>query len=93
MADRPGRTEVDAMTTTTLTKPRVWLVAGLSTIDTNSDVGDGADAGPVDRPVVRDDLMRTWEPGEGNEWHTSDGRHHATWRELRNRYDLVEVRS
>jgi len=67
--------------TTTETRPRVWLVAGLSTTDTT----------PADRPVVRDHLMRTWEPGSDNQWHTADGRHHATWTELHARYDLVEV--
>lgn len=70
---------------TTATAPRVWLVAGLSTTDT------AADTAPADRPVVRDDLMRTWEPGVDGRWHTADGRHHATWRELHSRYDLVEV--
>lgn len=70
------------MTTTTATaRPRVWLVAGVSTTDIT----------PADLPVVRDHLMRTWEPGEDNQWHTRDGRHHATWTELHTRYDLVEV--
>ncbi len=66
------------------TRPRVWLVAGLST-------STGGDSAPADRPAVRDDLMRTWEPGADNHWHTRDGRHHATWTELHTRYDLVEV--
>jgi hypothetical protein len=66
---------------------RVWLVAGLAAVPA-----------PVDGPVLRDDLMRTWEPdqdasasGADAGWHTVDGRHHATWRELHGRYDLVEV--
>lgn len=71
--------------TTTTTVPRVWLVAGLSTTDNQTDVA------PADRPVVRDDLMRIWEPGPDGRWHTADGRHHATWGELHSRYDLVEV--
>lgn len=37
------------------TRTRVWLVAGLRTAPT-----------PTDRPMVRDDLMRTWEPGSDN---------------------------
>lgn len=63
------------------TRPRVWLVAGVSATDNE----------PADLPVVRDDLMRTWEPGADNRWHTADGRHHATWTELHARFDLVEV--
>lgn len=74
------------LTAPAVKRPRVWLVAGLST-------PDGVDSVPVDRPVVRDDLMRCWEPGEGGWWHTVDGRHHATWTDLRTRYDLVEVRA
>lgn len=70
--------------TTTETRPRVWLVAGMSTTDATG-------TAPADLPVVRDDLMRTWEPGADNQYHTSDGRHHATWTELHARYDLVEV--
>lgn len=59
---------------------RVWLVAGLVATGT-----------PADMPVVRDDLMREWLPGPDHRWHTADGRHHATWRELHTRFDLVEV--
>lgn len=62
------------------TKPRVWLAAGL------------ADQGPpADRPVVRDDLMHVWCPGEDGRWHTADNRHHLDWAELHARFDLVEV--
>jgi hypothetical protein len=71
------------MTTPTQTPTRtarVWLVAGLSTTPA-----------PADMPVVRDDLMREWAPGPDRRWHTADGRHHATWRELHIRFDLVEV--
>jgi hypothetical protein len=59
---------------------RVWLVAGVRDAPA-----------PQDAPVVRDDLMRRWELGSDDQWHTTDGRHHATWRELHGRYDLVEV--
>jgi len=74
------------MSTTTTTlhtspdRPRVWLVAGL-----------GTDQEPTDRPVVRDDRCRCWRPGADGRWHTPDNRHHATWSELHNRTDLVEV--
>ena len=66
-------------------KTRVWLVAGMSK------PGTDVESIPEDRPVVRDHLMRTWDPGKDNNWHTRDGRHHATWTELHSRYDLVEV--
>ncbi|MGH3852409.1 MAG: hypothetical protein ACRDR6_02695 [Pseudonocardiaceae bacterium] len=59
---------------------RVWLVAGLGTALV-----------PVDRPTVRDDLMRVWEPGPDGGYFTGGGRHNASWGELRARYDLVEV--
>jgi hypothetical protein len=59
--------------------PRVWLAS------------DHADqAAPVDRPVVRDHLMRQWKPAADNTYRTADGRHHASWGELRSRFDLVE---
>ncbi|GAA3537252.1 hypothetical protein GCM10022222_21190 [Amycolatopsis ultiminotia] len=64
----------------TSTVPRVWLAAGL-----------GACPAPTDGPTVRDDLMRQWCPGPDGRWHTRDGRHHADWRELHTRFDLVEV--
>jgi hypothetical protein len=69
------------MTAPAETRPRVWLVAGLSTTDN----------APRDLPVVRDDLIRTWHPGADGIYHTADGRHHATWTELHTRFDLVEV--
>lgn len=61
-------------------RPRVWLVAGL---------GNAPD--PDDQPTVRDDQMHVWQPGQDGQWHTADGWHHATWTELHNRYDLIEV--
>ena len=66
-----------------LHQPRVWLVAG----------GRIPDPDPSDLPAVRDDLMHTWRPGADGLMHMTDGSHdhHATWRELRSRYDLVEV--
>jgi len=74
-------------TTTTLTnpaRPRVWLVAGLSTTP--------APTGPLGvLPTVRDDRQLRWVPGADGRWHTPDGRHHATWDELHTRTDLVEV--
>ncbi|MGH3808594.1 MAG: hypothetical protein ACRDRU_18610 [Pseudonocardiaceae bacterium] len=60
--------------------PRVWLVSGLGTAPA-----------PTDRPIVRDDLMRTWRPGPDGRYSTGAGRHHATWDELRARHDLVEM--
>jgi hypothetical protein len=57
----------------------VWLVAG------------GRRPDPRDQPVVRDDLQHVWWPGPDGLWHTGDGHHHATWSELRARFDLVEV--
>ncbi len=62
-------------------RPRVWLVAGGHTPD------------PRDLPTVRDTLMHTWRPGSDGLWHmTANGHdHHASWAELRARYDLVEV--
>jgi hypothetical protein len=60
--------------------PRVWLVAGLNGGST-----------PTDLPTVRDDLMRIWTPETDDRYSTGDGRHTATWAELRARHDLVEV--
>ncbi|HWR48349.1 MAG TPA: hypothetical protein VN327_12185 [Pseudonocardiaceae bacterium] len=34
---------------------------------------------------------RTWRPGPDGRYSTGDGRHCATWDELRARHDLVEV--
>jgi hypothetical protein len=62
-------------------RPRVWLVAGLGKPTTQ----------PLDRPTVRDDLMRTWHPSGDGRWHTADRRHHQTWAELHARFDLIEV--
>ena len=60
---------------------RVWLVAPLS------NAGE-----PADRPVVRDDLMRTWLPDTDNTgYHTLNGGRHTTWEELHCKFDLVEV--
>ena len=66
--------------TTSQTRPRVWLVAGL-----------GTHQEPTDLPVVRDDRCHCWTRGADGRWHTADNRHHATWTELHNRTDLVEV--
>lgn len=63
------------------TRPRVWLVGGNTT----------SDPAPGQEPAVRTDLMREWRPTSGGGYVTVDGRHRATWRELRARYDLVEV--
>ncbi len=60
--------------------PRVWLVAEIS-----------GDDEPIDRPAVRDDLMRRWTPVEGNLYRIASGRHCATWAELHARFDLVEI--
>ncbi|MGH3718764.1 MAG: hypothetical protein ACRDRI_07970 [Pseudonocardiaceae bacterium] len=59
-------------------RARVWLIAGLGTAPT-----------PTDRPTVRDDLMRTWQPGPNGYYTTRGGRHHATRGELRARHVAV----
>ncbi|MGH3832908.1 MAG: hypothetical protein ACRDRS_21120 [Pseudonocardiaceae bacterium] len=59
---------------------RVWLAGGLGTTPE-----------PTDRPTVSDNQMRTWCPGPDGRYNTHGGRQHATWGELRARYDLVEV--
>lgn len=58
--------------------PRVWLVGG------------GREPDPVFPPPVSDG-MRLWDPGPDGLMHTRDGWHHATWLELRARFDLVEA--
>ncbi|MFD9668312.1 hypothetical protein ACFWAY_43115 [Rhodococcus sp. NPDC059968] len=63
-----------------VTAARVWLVAALS------NTGE-----PADRPVVRDDLMRTWLPDRGSGYRSPNGRRRVTWAELHARFDLVEV--
>jgi hypothetical protein len=69
-----------------MTGTRVWLVAGLSAAEP-----------PVPQAVgvvaVRDDLLRVWHVDGAGWWHTADGRHHASWRELHDRFDLMEVNS
>lgn len=62
---------------------RLWLVAGVGReTETPDAVGVSA---------VRDDLMRVWLVDAEGGWHTADGRHHASWRELHDRFDLMEV--
>lgn len=61
-------------------RPRVWLVGRV-----------GTTPDPIDLPAVRDTWLRTWLPGTDGNYHTADGRHHATWAELHARCDLVEV--
>lgn len=69
-------------TETTTGRPRVWLVAG----------GRTPDPRPDQLPTVRDTLGHTWWPRTDGLMHmTTAGQHHASWRELRARYDLVEV--
>nr|WP_052479280.1 hypothetical protein [Kibdelosporangium sp. MJ126-NF4]CEL23347.1 hypothetical protein [Kibdelosporangium sp. MJ126-NF4]CTQ94509.1 hypothetical protein [Kibdelosporangium sp. MJ126-NF4] len=66
-------------------RARVWLAAG----PTETEVASPAAVGVV---AVRDDQLRVWRSGsDGDWWHTADGLHHATWRELHVRFDLVEV--
>lgn len=60
-------------------RPRVWLV------------GSAPEPEPDALPTVRDTWMRTWRPGPDGRYHSTDGRHHATWTELHSRYDLVEM--
>lgn len=67
------------MTPTDMT-PRVWLVAG-----------HGCAGEPGDPVVVRDDVGRQWCPGPDGRYHTAGGLHHASWAELRARFDLIEV--
>ncbi|MXP21734.1 hypothetical protein GIY30_10280 [Gordonia sp. HNM0687] len=78
---RTDETSVDRTTSGTA-RPRVWLVAAVC-----------GSAEPADRPAVRDDLMRMWRPGHDDLYRTVDGRRCATWAELRERFDLVEVAS
>ncbi|MGH3828785.1 MAG: hypothetical protein ACRDQX_16685 [Pseudonocardiaceae bacterium] len=59
---------------------RVWLAAGLGTTPE-----------PTDQPTVSDNQMRVWLPTPDGRYNTRGGRQHATWGELRARYDLVEV--
>lgn len=63
-------------------KPRVWLVASI-----------GSTPDPADRPIVRDNRMRTWQPDDDGRYHSADGWHRSTWSELHTRFDLVEVRA
>lgn len=65
--------------------PRVWLVAGL----TNDD--EAPSPGAVGVGAVRDNQLRVWHADGDGGWHTADGRHHASWRELHDRFDLMEV--
>lgn len=58
---------------------RVWLAAA----DSGSE--------PLDRPVVRDQMLRHWLPTADGRWRSADGRHHATWAELHARFDLIET--
>jgi hypothetical protein len=67
-------------TTKTVSTPRVWLAGGL-----------GSAPDPTDYPMVRDNRMRTWRAGDDGRYHSTDGYHQATWTELHERYDLVEV--
>lgn len=60
---------------------RVWLVGGLSRRTDHPNTGS----------AVRDDQGRVWHHGKDGQFHTADHRHHATWSELRDRSDLVEV--
>ncbi|GAB3375707.1 hypothetical protein [Amycolatopsis echigonensis] len=64
---------------TTATPPRVWLAAAPC-------------PAPADRPVVRDQMGRRWQPeNNADSYRTADGRHHADWLELHTLFDLVEV--
>lgn len=60
--------------------PRVWF-AGLP----------APAPGLCDRPTVRDDQGHMWQPGRDGQWHTTDGRHHQSWPQLRQRSDLTEL--
>nr|CTQ96917.1 hypothetical protein [Kibdelosporangium sp. MJ126-NF4] len=67
-----------------MASPQVWLAAGPAETEVPSPAAVGVD-------TVRDDQLRVWCCGEGDWWHTADGLHHVTWRELHVRFDLVEV--
>lgn len=75
---------MDSNTTQDRPRARVWLVTGVAPTTTLSPDAVGVAA-------VRDDQLRIWESTGDGWWHTTDGRHHATWTELHNRFDLVEV--
>lgn len=75
-------TTTDTHSVQSSARPRVWLVAGI-----------GSTPDPADHPTVRDNRMRTWQPGPDGQYHSADGWHHATWAELHTRFDLVEVPS
>lgn len=68
-----------------MTAVRVWLVAGLA--------HDSAAPEPeaVGVSSLRDGQLRVWRSSGDGWWHTADGRHHASWRELHDRFDLMEV--
>jgi hypothetical protein len=61
-------------------RPRVWLVASINPTPD-----------PDDHPTVRDNRMRTWQPGTDGHYHSTDGWHHTTWTELHTHFDLVEI--
>ena len=63
-----------------MTAPRVWLAARPCPC-------------PADRPAVRDQMGRRWQPDEdaADCYCTADGRHRADWAELHTLSDLVEV--
>jgi hypothetical protein len=61
-------------------RPRVWLVAGI-----------GSTPDPVDLPTVRDNRMITWHPDPTGHYHSTNGRHHATWTDLHSHFDLIEI--
>jgi len=63
-------------------RPRVWLVAGSA--------GGPSRPGPPEWPVLSDGHRR-WIPDLHGTYHTTDGRHHANWEQLHQRYDLIEV--
>lgn len=65
-------------------RARVWLVAGLARTEPPAPDAVGVSA-------VRDDQLRVWESTGDGRWHTTDGRHHASWHELHDRFDLMEV--
>lgn len=61
-------------------KPRVWLAGS-----------PGWTSPPQDAVILRDDRLCTWRRGPDGLFHTADNRHHLSWANLHDAFDLVEL--